>query len=290
MEQIQEGYPRRFNQNQHLQQRGEFQFQPATNIGVKTPGSNDNSMFAHNPEFTNNGPESSAAFNRPIVVTKIGIIFFVLIVNFLNTRQVKTAKEPVACLQDSGYEWTSGLNKELNTNPTLLKTMQITSSGLVDVADLTNIVAFWYQSDNARSGAALGLFYIIRGVIQGNFMFRFPEGGIWDYPGVPSLTVPYGLTSDFYFSGHCGFVTLVLLEHLKLGNKKTAILLSFLIPYLALVLISTRIHYTIDIPIGILFAWYMYSLIHNNLRGLHYLLRATFNRYFWRKFKYFTEV
>jgi PAP2 superfamily C-terminal len=252
--------------------------------------SEHNSELGAQGEFGSLVSETSASFNRPIVVAKIGIIFFVLIVNFLNTRRVKTVKEPVACLQDSGYEWTAELNAELNQNPALLKTFQITSSGLVDLADLTSIVAFWFQSDNARSGSQLAFFYGVRAFLQGNFMFAFPQGGIWDYPGIPSLTVPYGLTSDFYFSGHCGFVTLVVLEHSKLGNKKLAILLSFIIPYLALVLIATRIHYTIDIPIGVLFAWYVHTMLHNHLQQFQYLIRATLNRYCLQKIKFFAEV
>lgn len=252
--------------------------------------SGQNSVIVGEPDLASIGSESVNSLNRPIVVAKIGLIFFALIINFLNTRRVKTVKEPIACLQDRGYEWTSELNEELNRNPTLLKTFQITSSGLVDLADLTNIVAFWYQSDNPRSGATLGIFYGIRAIVQNNFMFTFPKGGIWDYPGVPSLTVPYGLTSDFYFSGHCGFLTLVILEHLKLGNKKTAVLLMFVVPYLALVLISTRIHYTIDIPIGILFSWYVHSMIHNHLRKFMYFLRVIFVRPCIRKVKFFAEV
>ncbi len=30
----------------------------------------------------------------------------------------------------------------------------------------------------------------------------FPEGFYWDTPGFPSLVVPYGRTSDFFFSGN----------------------------------------------------------------------------------------
>lgn len=258
--------------------------------GSGSLNSGQNSVIGVEPDLANIGSESANSLNRPIVVAKIGLIFFALIINFLNTRRVKTVKEPITCLQDTGYEWTAELNEELNKNSALLKTLQITSSGLVDVADLTNIVAFWYQSDNPRSGATLGIFYGIRAIIQNNFMFTFPKGGIWDYPGIPSLTVPYGLTSDFYFSGHCGFITLVLLEHLKLGNKKTAVMLMFLIPYLALVLISTRIHYTIDIPIGVLFAWYVHSIIHIHLRKFMYFLRLVFVRPCIRKIKIFAEV
>ena len=36
------------------------------------------------------------------------------------------------------------------------------------------------------------------------FVMKMPDGYYWDYPGFPSLTVAYGNTNDFYFSGHVG--------------------------------------------------------------------------------------
>ena len=66
----------------------------------------------------------------------------------------------------------------------------------------------------------MGLFYGVRGIIQGFFKFRFPEGYLWPEPPIPSLLVPYGKTSDFYFSGHCGFLTLILCELHRLNNKE----------------------------------------------------------------------
>ena len=30
---------------------------------------------------------------------------------------------------------------------------------------------------------------------------QYPTGFYWEDPGVPSLVVPYGYTSDFFFSG-----------------------------------------------------------------------------------------
>jgi len=48
------------------------------------------------------------------------------------------------------------------------------------------------------------LFYFTRMVVQKIFLMKFPEGYIWEYPGFPSLTVPYGRTNDFFYSGHIG--------------------------------------------------------------------------------------
>lgn len=46
-----------------------------------------------------------------------------------------------------------------------------------------------------------------------------PEGIYWPYPGFPSIVVPYGATSDFFYSGHVGFLTILSLQWFKFWNE-----------------------------------------------------------------------
>ena len=39
-----------------------------------------------------------------------------------------------------------------------------------------------------------------------------PEGFYWNYPGFPSLFVPYGMTTDFIYSGHVGILIICMME------------------------------------------------------------------------------
>lgn len=48
---------------------------------------------------------------------------------------------------------------------------------------------------------------------------QFPPGYLWDYPGFPSLVVPYGATNDFFYSGHAGGATLVMFEYSALSGE-----------------------------------------------------------------------
>jgi hypothetical protein len=41
---------------------------------------------------------------------------------------------------------------------------------------------------------------------------RYPEGYLWDYPGFPSIFIPYGKTNDFFYSGHVGLCVIVFHE------------------------------------------------------------------------------
>lgn len=60
--------------------------------------------------------------------------------------------------------------------------------------------------------------------------------------------VPYGMTSDFYFSGHCGFIVLNLLETYTQERHwlKVGIMIFFLL-YLMFILLLFRVHYSIGI-------------------------------------------
>jgi len=100
------------------------------------------------------------------------------------------------------------------------------------------------------------LFYGVRGVIQANYSLQFPKGNIWDYPGIPSIGVPYGLTRDFYYSGHCGFLALATYFHFREKRTKSGIISALCIFYVGFVLLLFRIHYSIDIPIGVFAGFY----------------------------------
>ena len=228
--------------------------------------------------------------NRPVIVAKIVLLFIFMIINFLHSRKFRSTREPVECLRDYGYEWTEALNKRMIEDSKFRKTLQISSSSVVDFADVSVLVYYYRRGLNIRFPVQLILFYAVRGVIQGNFLFRQPEGGIWPFPGIPSLTVPYGIISDYYFSGHCGFVTLMSLEIWKLGGRVIPIFLGISVFYLGFVLVVARIHYSIDIPIGILFAIFCHFMVDKYLRYIEYVSRKMFNRRLWLKMRWSSEI
>ena len=77
-----------------------------------------------------------------------------------------------------------------------------------------------------------------------------PEGYLWSYPGIGSLTIAYHDTSDFYYSGHVGSCTMFMMENYALGEKKLFYITMFILINEALFLIFTRSHYIIDLFSG----------------------------------------
>jgi len=117
----------------------------------------------------------------------------------------------------------------------------------IDFVFLFFAFTFIMYAKTARIVFTILIFYGVRAVFQAWFLFQFPQHMIFDDPGYPSLMVPYGVTSDFYFSGHCGFLLIICLEMYHEGYKKLVLLHCFMLTFMATLLIFTRGHYSIGI-------------------------------------------
>ena len=65
------------------------------------------------------------------------------------------------------------------------------------------------------------MFYGIRALTQVLFKFRYPNDYTWPRTKIPSLLVPYGHQCDFYFSGHSGFMVLMICEFQRIKDRIT---------------------------------------------------------------------
>jgi hypothetical protein len=176
------------------------------------------------------------------------------------------------CIVDKGHIWTEPVNGIVHESEKWLNFFQISSSGMMDLVMINYLIWFYFKARNGHTLWTVAIFYGTRAIIQGNFKMRFPDKGIWDDPGIPSLVVPYGLQSDYYFSGHCGFLAIQTINMANVGRKYTAVAIAIAIPYVAYTLIMTRIHYTIDIPIGIMYGCYLYIMIEPHVKKMDYYI------------------
>lgn len=90
---------------------------------------------------------------------------------------------------------------------------------------------------------------------------RYPDGYLWEYPGIPSVTVSYLKTNDFFFSGHVGFPIIIGMECHKLNKKYLMVFCLFTSLFEACTMIVTRGHYIIDIITGLGMAHYFYMIV-----------------------------
>jgi len=184
----------------------------------------------------------------------------------------------IPCIEDKIHEALQFANEFINKpgHEIFRSAFQALCSALVDI---TFIITFGFWVLKGKSGRlpiTLGLFYITRALVQKVVFLPYPQGWYWSDPGFPSLVVPYGRGSDFFFSGHSGFMVICASEWHALKNvKNNKIVRNFVIGagiYTVLTLLVYRIHYFMDVFTGLLFAEWIFCKVDN--------YKDTFDGYF----------
>eukprot|EP00743_Colponemidia_sp_Colp-15_P012640 GILK01014457.1.p1 GENE.GILK01014457.1~~GILK01014457.1.p1 ORF type:complete len:286 (+),score=20.05 GILK01014457.1:64-921(+) len=196
--------------------------------------------------------------NRRAVALRIVVFGFFVAFTVLGKQVI--FYEPVDCIEDRLFSLTAPLNEWIRSNLTAQRVFLIFSSACVDIVFLTVFSDWVLRGGSCRFPVCLVLFYTLRYITQNVFTMRYPEGYVWAYPGFPSLTVPYGPSNDFFFSGHVGFSTLAALEFKERKMRKCFIFGCFVLLVEAFVMIIFRGHYTIDVMFGFIVGHYVLML------------------------------
>jgi hypothetical protein len=167
----------------------------------------------------------------------------------------------VECINDVSHKWTADLNTYLNKNLFVTNLLIISSSLFIDLILVCVSITWTMRSNSWRFIMALLIFYLFRSIIQNVFHMRYPDGFIWNYPGLPSLAVSYFITNDFFFSGHVGLPIIVACEFIKHKNYKMALFSIFSCVFEFVVMIIIRGHYIIDLIFGVITAHYIFILV-----------------------------
>jgi len=155
------------------------------------------------------------------------------------------------------------INKE--ENAFYRNSMQIICSLFMDVMFLATGINWIIRGGSSRLIFTTISFYLLRAMVQAVWVSPMPDKGYWWFdPGFPSLVVPYGLGTDFFFSGHIGFVTICASEWRRNGNKMMANLIAIGGVYTAFILLAYRVHYSIDLFTGVTFAHWLFMLVDQN--------------------------
>ncbi len=133
----------------------------------------------------------------------------------------------------------------LKNHPLTTKWIIILSSLLIDCVFLFLGVFFVIHARTARIIYSIVIFYGIRAICQAIFLFQYPEEWLFDDPGFFSIVVPYGRASDFFFSGHSGFLLITTLELIQMKMVTLAFVNFISMLYTGWMLVATRAHYSI---------------------------------------------
>jgi membrane-associated phospholipid phosphatase len=97
-----------------------------------------------------------------------------------------------------------------------------------------------------------------------------PPNAIWHYPGFPSLLVTYGVSNDYFFSGHTAIAVLAVTEIARMRNRWFTALGVFIAIFEVATVLVLRAHYTMDVFTGIvtgLYAGYLASCLSSHPEG-----------------------
>lgn len=152
------------------------------------------------------------------------------------------------------HVWSAPINEWLNNNLKATNMLLIVTSFIIDVTALFLLGSAIFGS-TLQPFLALVIIMTFRFICQLIFTLPTPRGIIWHYPGFPSLFVTYGVSNDFFFSGHTAVAMLGLLQ-IAHGAPLWFVMVCFILVIVqAGSMIVLRAHYTIDVFAAIFVAW-----------------------------------
>lgn len=129
------------------------------------------------------------------------------------------------------------------------------SSFFIDVLGLSMIALAVFGTDFTPFIGIIVVF-ILRQLCQMGCTLPPPPGIIWRDPGVPTVLVTYGVSNDFFFSGHTALAVLGAIEICHLAPWWLGALVVLVAVALAVIVLVLRAHYTMDVVTGAFAAWF----------------------------------
>lgn len=172
----------------------------------------------------------------------------------------REARFPEGRIGDRLLDLTAPLHRFLLEQPRWADRLLIFTSALIDLLGLFLLaLAIWGPS--VRPFLGLLILFSLRQACQGLCALPSPQGMIWRDPGVPSLFVTYGTTSDLFFSGHTALAVYGCLELAHLGGPP-AVVIGVVVALLEVAAVLVlRAHYTMDVFAGAVTALWVWTVV-----------------------------
>lgn len=177
------------------------------------------------------------------------IVALFLVVWFWSQFALGTRPPASGHLGDKLHDLTAPLNAYFAASPRAANALLILSSGLIDAFALF-LVGSWLFAARLRPFLGLLLLMAIRQVLQVLCSLPVPDDMIWRYPGFPSLFVTYGVSSDFFFSGHTAIAVYGAAELARFRRGGLTALGVLVAVFEVVTVLVLRAHYTMDVFAG----------------------------------------
>ena len=216
-------------------------------VQMKTFPSNPKEVFK---AFTNlKSPQIIKLILSAIIIILFGI--------FNNIKIIGNPQPNNECYEDIFHGWTNPLNYYFRGNDAFRIFFSILGSLTIDILFFISYFSWAIYAVDWRYGANTMFFYGIRYIMNESTRLRTPDLLYFPYPGFPSVVVGYIQGSDFFFSGHCGFPIISMMEFIWMKKFWLAAYSACVSCVEIFLMTISREHYTIDIIVGVIFSHYI---------------------------------
>jgi PAP2 superfamily protein len=163
---------------------------------------------------------------------------------------------PGTGIGDRIHSLTAPLNQYLLRHSPLTNALLIVSSGIIDILGIF-LLGMWIFGRTVRPFLGLVILLGLRQLIEGLVALPRPPNAIWHYPGFPSLLVTYGVSNDFFFSGHTAIAVLGAIEITRLRRNWLTAVAGLIVIFEIGTVLVLRAHYTMDVFTGAIAALYI---------------------------------
>jgi hypothetical protein len=190
------------------------------------------------------------AFAVRLVVTAVALAIWFWTQSLIGARRL-----PEAGIGDRVHSATDSANLYLHAHPSVANALLIVSSAIIDLLGIL-LLSKWLFGTSARPFLGLVIVLGLRQIMEAVVALPAPPNAIWHYPGFPSLLVTYGVSKDYFFSGHTAIAVLGATEMARLGRRWLTALGVSIVIFEVLTVLVLRAHYTMDVFTGLVTGLY----------------------------------
>lgn len=194
---------------------------------------------------------------------RVAVTAAALVLWFWTQKMLGARAAPDSPIGDQLHIVTAAANLYLHTHPAAANLLLMVSSAIIDLLGIF-LLARWIFAGAFRPFLGLVIVLGLRQLVQSLVALPAPPGALWHYPGFPSLLVTYGVSNDYFFSGHTAIAVLATTEIARLGKRWLAALGVLIAVFEIATVIVLRAHYTMDVFTGIvtgLYAAYLAGIL-----------------------------
>ena len=192
---------------------------------------------------------SVTSFWTRVAVTAAALVFWFWTQSLIGGRSTGLV------IGDRLHDVTASANLYLHAHPAAGNLLLIVSSGLIDLLGIF-LLARWIFAGKLRPFLALAIVLGLRQIVQSLVALPAPANAIWHYPGFPSLLVTYGVSNDYFFSGHTAIAVVGVTEIARLGKRWLTALGVLIVVFEGSAVLILRAHYTMDVFAGLVTGLY----------------------------------